>query len=98
MNSCTSARYALSTRVLLFGEKAARPTDHLEKHWIDEPWINGCVSARPPGVLTQYTDAATAPVGRIHWAGTETATVNEGYLDGAVSAGEHAAQEAVDAL
>jgi monoamine oxidase len=79
--------------VQIFGEMAARPTRYLEKEWINEPWINGCVSARPPGVLTRYTDAVRTPVGRIHWAGTETATTNEGYLDGAVSAGERAAQE-----
>jgi monoamine oxidase len=83
--------------VKIFGPKAARPTDYLEKDWVHEPWINGCVSARPPGVLTQYTDAVSAPAGRIHWAGTESATVNEGYLDGAVSAGERAAKDVINA-
>ena len=33
------------------------------------------------------------PVGRIHWAGTETATYWNGYMDGAVSSGERAAAE-----
>lgn len=83
--------------VTIFGPKAARTIGYLEKDWLQEPWINGCVSARPPGVITRYTDAVSTPVGRIHWAGTETATVNEGYLDGAVSAGERAAKEAGDA-
>jgi monoamine oxidase len=32
-------------------------------------------------------------VGRIHWAGAETATVWNGYMDGAVSSGERAAAE-----
>jgi monoamine oxidase len=82
----------------LFGLKARRPVGYLEKDWVDEPWINGCVSSRPPGVLTQYTSAAREPVGRIHWAGTETATLNEGYMDGAVSAGERAAKEVGDAI
>lgn len=84
--------------VTIFGPKAAHPADYREKDWIHEPWINGCVSARPPGVLTRYTDAVRTPAGRIHWAGTESATVNEGYLDGAVSAGERAAREAGGAL
>ncbi|MFB7719289.1 flavin monoamine oxidase family protein [Nocardia sp. NPDC056100] len=82
----------------LFGPEAANPTAYLEKDWTHEPWISGCVSSRPPGVITQYTDADRRPVGRIHWAGTETATINQGYIDGAVSAGERAAQQAGHAL
>lgn len=78
----------------LFGPQAAQPVQYLEKDWVDEPWIQGCVSTRSPGLLTQYTDAVIQPVGRIHWAGTETATAAyEGYIDGAVRAGERAAQE-----
>lgn len=77
----------------LFGTRAAHPIAYLEKDWTHEQWISGCVASRPPGLLTQYTDADRTPVGRIHWAGTETAVRNQGYLDGAVSAGERAAQE-----
>jgi monoamine oxidase len=32
-------------------------------------------------------------VGRIHWAGTETADYWQGYMDGAVRSGERAAAE-----
>jgi monoamine oxidase len=32
-------------------------------------------------------------VGRIHWAGTETATVWTGYMDGAVRSGQRVAKE-----
>ncbi|MEQ8799004.1 MAG: FAD-dependent oxidoreductase [Salinisphaeraceae bacterium] len=95
-----AARKAAVVRDLkrIFGPKAGQPVDYLEKNWVDEAWIDGCVSARPPGVMTQYTDAATAPVGAVHWAGTEAATRYEGYLDGAVSAGERAAREAGERL
>jgi monoamine oxidase len=82
----------------LWGPKAANPTQYLEKDWSDEPWIKGCVSSRSPGTLTRYTNAARQAVGRIHWAGTETGILNEGYMDGAVSAGERAAKEVHDAL
>lgn len=34
----------------------------------------------------------------LHWAGAETATVWNGYMDGAVQSGECAAAEALDAL
>lgn len=83
----------LADLTTLFGPQAAKPIAFLEKDWAHEPWINGCVGSRAPGSLTQYTDADRRPVGRIHWAGTETATVNQGYFDGAVSAAERAAAE-----
>jgi monoamine oxidase len=52
----------------------------------------------PPGVLTSYGHALGAPVGRIHWAGTETATVWNGYMDGAVQSGQRAAKEVLASL
>src|SRR5262245_13754123 len=88
----------LDSLTTLFGPKAGQPAQYLEKDWVHEPWINGCVSTRAPGTLTHYTNAAREPVGRVHWAGTETALLNEGYMDGAVSAGERAAKEVGDAL
>jgi monoamine oxidase len=47
----------------------------------------------PPGVWTQYGPALRAPIGRLHWAGTETATIWNGYMDGAIQSGERAANE-----
>jgi monoamine oxidase len=40
-----------------------------------------------------YGDRIRDPVGRIHWAGTETSTYWNGYMDGAVRSGERAAAE-----
>ena len=37
-------------------------------------------------------------VGRVHWAGTETASIWNGYMEGAVRSGERAAKEALAAL
>jgi monoamine oxidase len=51
-----------------------------------------------PGTLTAYGPALREHVGRIHWAGTETATYWNGYMDGAVSAGERAAREVLERL
>jgi len=47
----------------------------------------------PPGVWTDYGPALRARVDRIHWAGTETAEVFNGYMDGAVRSGERAAAD-----
>jgi monoamine oxidase len=40
-----------------------------------------------------YGSTIREPHGRVHWAGTETATYWAGYMDGAVRAGERAAAE-----
>lgn len=77
-----------------FGAKALKPSAYIEKSWADEEWTRGCYAGFfPPGVWTDYGHALRKPVGRIHWAGTETATVWNGYMDGAVRSGERAATE-----
>lgn len=54
---------------------------------------------RLPGdlVLTEYRPSLRPPVGPIHWAGTETAEVWNGHMDGAVRSGLRAAQEILPA-
>jgi monoamine oxidase len=81
-----------------FGAAALKPTDWVEKNFSDEEWTRGCpVAYLPPGVLSDYGTAIREPVGRIHWAGTETATYWNGYMDGAVRSGERVAAEVVNA-
>jgi monoamine oxidase len=80
----------------LFGPKASRPADFVERSWAEEEWTRGCYGCyMPPGAWTSFGDALRAPIGRIHWAGAETATVWNGYMDGAVQSGERAAREAL---
>lgn len=77
-----------------FGRKAAKPHQYVEKSWASEEFTRGCYAGYfPPGVWTDYGHVLRAPVGRIHWAGTETATVWNGYIDGAVRSGQRAATE-----
>ena len=77
-----------------FGAKARKPVAYVEKSWAEEQWTRGCYGGYfPTGVWTDYGLALRAPVGRIHWAGTETATVWNGYMDGAVRSGERVAAE-----
>ncbi len=83
----------------LFGEEARTPRTLVIKNWADEEWVRGCpVNSPPPGVIARCSDALRTPHQLVHWAGTETATRNAGYLDGAVSAGERAAREVQSAL
>jgi monoamine oxidase len=75
-----------------FGPKAASPADYLELDWQQERWSGGCYGTLfGPNVWTRYGPALTAPVGPIHWAGTETSPAWCGYMDGAVRSGERAA-------
>ena len=98
--SATARREAvLANFATFFGERARRPRDYLELSWANEPWTRGCYEGYgPPGVLTELGEALRAPVGRIHWAGTETSTYWTGYMDGAVRSGERAAKEVLSEL
>lgn len=82
----------LATFTRLFGPRAARPDRWLEQSWADEPWSRGAYGgALTPGTWTQLGPALRAPVGRILWAGAETATRWNGYMEGAVRSGHEAA-------
>ncbi|MEO7002084.1 MAG: flavin monoamine oxidase family protein [Ktedonobacterales bacterium] len=77
-----------------FGAAAAEPLAYVEQDWIGEQWSKGCyVGIMGPGTLTAYGAALREPAGRIYWAGTETAIVGQGYMDGAVESGERTARE-----
>ncbi len=76
----------------LFGPRAGRPAAYVEQDWAAEPFSRGGYAAVfPPGAWTQYGHALRPPVGRVHWAGTETATGWYGYMEGAIRSGEAAA-------
>jgi monoamine oxidase len=78
----------------MFGPRATRPDHYLDKSWADEEWSRGCYEGyTPPGVLTAFGPALREPIGPLHWAGTETATRWNGYIDGALQSGERAAAE-----
>ena len=90
---------ALDSYVTYFGQQAARPSFYVDHVWAQDIYSGGCpVGACAPGVLTEYGPALRQPIGRIHWAGTETATVWLGYMSGAVQAGRRAAEEVMAAL
>lgn len=74
----------LAGHARLFGEQAARPQRFIERVWAEEEWTRGCYGClMMTGGWTEYGRALRAPIGPIHWAGAETATVWNGYMDGA---------------
>lgn len=90
---------ALACLADYFGPEAAAPLRYVEQSWAEEEWSRGCYAGyMPPGVWTTYGEALRAPIGPLHWAGTETATEWMGYMEGAVQSGERAAAEALAAL
>jgi monoamine oxidase len=89
----------LECLVKYFGPEAANPLEYLEKDWSAEEFSGGCYGGRlGTGVWTAYGPHLSKPVGVIHWAGTETAAIWNGYMDGAVRSGHRAADEVHTAL
>ena len=89
----------LANFAAVLGDEALNPTEYFEFIWPDEEWSRGGpVGYAGPGVLHDYAATLRAPVGPIHWAGTETATFWNGYMEGAVQAGERAARELLSCL
>jgi len=81
-----------------FGPRAASPNDYVERSWAEEEYTRGCYAGYfPPGVWTTLGSGLRDPCGRLHWAGTETADVWNGYMDGAISSGDRAAREVIAA-
>ncbi len=90
-------RSVLGSLTARFGQRAAAPVDFIETPWWKEPWTRGCSMAHlPPGILTRFGPLLRQPFGRVHWAGTETATTSHGAIDGAVRSGERAAAEILE--
>nr|MDQ5808000.1 flavin monoamine oxidase family protein [Actinomycetota bacterium] len=80
----------------LFGDRARSPRRYIEKSWAEEEWTRGCYGCyMTPGGWTSYGQALREPIGPLHWAGAETSTIWNGYMDGAVRSGERAAAEAM---
>lgn len=90
---------ALQNLANYFGSEALSPSRVLTFNWSTEVWNRGCpVAVLGPGTLIDFGPALRVPVDRIHWAGTETSTYWNGYMDGAVRSGERAASEVLAAL
>jgi monoamine oxidase len=78
----------------LYGKDAEDPVWYTDQCWTNEAWSGGCYTGiMGPHTLTSLGPVLRAPTGRIHWAGTETADIWNGYIEGAIRSGERAAAE-----
>ena len=76
------------------GDKAKEPFRLVEHTMMDEEYIGGCPVGTPaPGMWTTLGPWLKKPFHKVHWAGTETSAVWNGYMEGAVCSGQRAAQE-----
>ena len=83
----------IASLVRFFGPEAAHPIGYEDNDWLTEPYTHGYVGHMPPGTMTRFGHALREPCGRIHWAGTETATEWAGYIEGGLRSGIRAARE-----
>ena len=64
--------------------------------WGRDPFAGGAFSVFKPGQMTAWAGAIGAPEGRVHFAGEHLSPWN-GWMEGALWSGEHAAQEIIQA-
>jgi monoamine oxidase len=100
MNADDRRRAVLRQLARFYDDKRAlKPMQFFETSWSAQEWTRGCPVGIPAvGSFVTYGRHLRKPVGRIHWAGTETATYWNGYMDGAVSSGERVAAEVAGTL
>jgi monoamine oxidase len=76
---------------------------HARRRLLEQDWTRSAGRAAAPSPrgsrrATKYGAWLRRPVGKVHFAGTETADYWLGYMDGAVRSGERAAREVHAAL
>ena len=92
-------RIVLDCMARFFGPEAVRAEGYVDRAWGADEWARGCYGGYfAPGGWSDHGPALRESIGPIHWAGAETAIVWNGYMDGAVSSGERAADEVLAAL
>jgi monoamine oxidase len=92
-------RRTLEGLARFFGPRALAAEHYTDTAWTEEEHVRGCYGAfAPPGALTSCGPALRTPVGRLHWAGTESAVRGTGYMEGALEAGARAAREVAGAI
>jgi monoamine oxidase len=82
-----------------FGDEASSPLMYIDHSWTEEPWSRGCYTGiMGPQTMTSFGQQLRMPAGNIHFAGTETSPVWNGYMEGAVLSGERVAREILETM
>lgn len=90
---------ALADMVRYFGDEAGKPLGYYEHSWGDDEFARGAYGGYwTCGMWTTYGPSLRAPLGTVHWAGTETAARWNGKMEGALVAGQRVANEVLSAI
>lgn len=82
----------LDSFVKYYGPRAADPLVYTDHSWMDEEWSLGCYTGfMTPHTMSSMGNQLRTPEGHLHFAGTETAEEWNGYMEGAIRAGEREA-------
>jgi monoamine oxidase len=93
LNEAERREAILGSFALYFGQEALRPLQYIDQTWVEEEWSQGCYTAfMAPHTMTALGKLLRVPEGHFHFAGTETAEEWNGYMEGAVRAGEREAR------
>eukprot|EP00002_Diphylleia_rotans_P012778 TRINITY_DN2495_c0_g1_i1.p1 TRINITY_DN2495_c0_g1~~TRINITY_DN2495_c0_g1_i1.p1 ORF type:complete len:483 (+),score=80.38 TRINITY_DN2495_c0_g1_i1:45-1493(+) len=80
-----------------FGPEMLSPVEYVECDWVADAYARGCpVGCWPTGLLAAHAHTLRRPERCFHYAGTETAQAYQGFMEGAVEAGQRAAKEILD--
>ncbi len=89
LTSSERSKAILKDLVRYFGPQAKDIIGYHEKSWAEDPYCRGCYGGFfPQGVWTTCGPALKRPIGKIHWAGTETSAVWNGKMEGALLSAE----------
>lgn len=92
-------RRVMEHLVHLHGEAARYSTDYTDFSWANDTFAPGGPNpAVAPKAWTSFGRFLREPVGRVHWAGTETADETSGTMNGAILSGRRVAAEVAERL
>lgn len=94
MTSAAPTAALVDSYVKYLGPEAVHPVHYHDQYGMLERYTKGCVSPLAPGLLSRHGAALRPTLGRLEWAGAESAMIWNGYMDGTVRAGHAAALRA----
>ncbi|CAG5133047.1 unnamed protein product [Candidula unifasciata] len=89
-------RRAIIMRLIenLLGPQCLKVLEFSQMDWSKEPYNGGCfLKSLMPGTTKYFNSELREPFDRVHFAGTESATVWCGFMNGAIQSGFRAATE-----
>jgi len=94
MTSAERTAALIDSYVKYLGPEVVHPVHYHDQYGMLERYTKGCLSPFDPGLLSRHGAALRPALGRLEWAGAESARIWNGYMDGTVRTGHAAALRA----